>query len=604
VSPLLQFDFADTTSGIKPCRFVNPTQIIEARRIEDVIPAIARVQEAVNAGHFAAGFLSYEAAPAFDPAMAAHHAATDLPLVWFGIYEMAAPVDETTDCCGAYQVGEWRSPVDDDRFRDEVSAIRNSIAAGDVYQVNHTVRLRAPFQGDAFSWYRCLRCAQQGRYSAYLDLGRYQIVSLSPELFFQLTPPPLPTVEGSGLRITSVPSNPIHSRKIVTRPMKGTHCRGRWTREDLEFGERLACSDKERAENLMIVDLLRNDLGRIAEIGSVLVDQLFTVERYPTLLQMTSTVSGQLRNAAGLPEILEALFPCGSVTGAPKIAAMKQIAELEPEPRQVYCGTIGYLEPTGRAVFNVAIRTALVDRETNVVEYGVGSGITWDSQPERESAENRLKAAILNGARPIPDLFETLRLEDGRFVRRERHLRRICDSAGYFGIPCDEILLHSALDTVQTENRCGIWRVRLRLTAAGRVSAERVPLAELGDGPLAFALCPQPVDRNDRYLFHKVADRAFYSDRKSSRPETYDVLLQNKEGEVTEFTTGNLVLDINGERVTPPLESGLLPGVLRGELLDAGAIVERTLNAADLQRAKVIWLINSLRGWVRMTLVE
>jgi para-aminobenzoate synthetase / 4-amino-4-deoxychorismate lyase len=581
--------------------FEHPVEVVRAERLDEVLPALRRVQAAVDGGLHAAGFVAYEAAPAFDPAMRVTPQ-SGLPLVWFGTYRASSPVDEMPGRGTDYEVGEWTSAVDESSFAAGVASIRESIASGDVYQVNYTGRLRANFDGDPSAWYRRLRDAQGAGYAAYLDLGRFHLLSLSPELFFRVSP--IETNRPSGVTTGGAASGPTPAaapaRAIVTRPMKGTHRRGRWTEEDRDFERRLRESDKERAENLMIVDLVRNDLGRVAETGSVRVEELFTVERYPTLLQMTSTISARLRPDVGLPEMFGALFPCGSVTGAPKIAAMRRIAELEPEPRGAYCGAIGLLEPGGRMAFNVAIRTITLDRETNVAGYGVGSGITWDSCPQAEAAENRLKAAILDAAPARPDLFETLRLEDGAFIRGDRHLARITASAAYFGIPADGDAMRAALQALAREHPRGALRARLRLTAAGIVSAGAEPLSESWTGPRTFAISRGPVDRNDRMLFHKIADRSVYAARRSERPDAYDVLLCNQEGELTEFTIGTLVAELDGALCTPPLDCGLLPGVLRAELLESGAVRERVLLPADLQRASRIWLVNSLRGWLPM----
>ncbi len=611
----LQFDFAEPSGFAAPCRFTDPAEIVSANQVEEVVPALRRVQAAVDAGMYAAGFVAYEAAPAFDAAMVVPGNSC-LPLVWFGLYVVPTSIEEEETSEGAATVGEWAASVGDARFRADIAAIRESIAAGDVYQVNHTQRLRAAFDGDAFAWYNHLRAAQGGAFSAYLDLGRFQILSLSPELFFQTVStagaaelradgpnrPPFPQFWGGRASSGAFASGrELPERTIVTRPMKGTHPRGRWTDEDHDFQERLRFSEKDRAENLMIVDLLRNDLGRIARTGTVAVDALFEIERYPTLFQMTSTISARLDTRTRLAEIFGALFPCGSVTGAPKIAAMRRIADLEPEARGVYCGAIGYLEPGGRAVFSVAIRTLVIDKETNVAEYGVGSGITWESRADAEAAENRLKAAVLKTAPARPDLFETLSLRNGIYNRSELHLARILASAAYFSTPADPERLRAALVRQAQEHSAGLWRVRLWLSTAGQVSAATLLLEDPPNQPRIFALASHPVDRSDRMLFHKTADRETYAARKAERPDVHDVLMQNGQGELTEFTTGNLVLQIGGERFTPPLDCGLLPGVFRAELLASGELRERVLIPADLERAEWIWLINSLRGWVPMT---
>jgi para-aminobenzoate synthetase/4-amino-4-deoxychorismate lyase len=288
------------------------------------------------------------------------------------------------------------------------------------------------------------------------------------------------------------------------------------------------------------------------------------------------------------------------VTGAPKIAAMAKISSLEAEPRGVYCGAIGYLTPGGRAIFNVAIRTVTINRETGVAVYGVGSGVTWDSQAEAEAAEIRLKSALLAAEAAPPGLFETLRLEEGRFSRPERHIARLAASAGHLGIPHDRAAMRDALEALALGRPHGLWRARLRLTPEGDVSAESEPLADEAGSARTFRVAPEPIDREDRWLYHKVTDRSAYVRRKAACSDVDDVLMQNLEGELTEFTTGNLVLEIDGDRWTPSIECGLLPGVFRAELLETGAVCERVLTESDLARASRIWLVNSLRGWVEM----
>ena len=579
VTDNLQFEF--TAFGAMPVRFANPVEVIEARTLSEVLPTLRRVQQAVDAGRYAAGYVAYEAAPALDPAMVVRPA-SEIPLVWFGMFDtpLAAVSGGVPPPTGL----DWISGTSDSTLRRHIDSVRESIGAGDVYQVNLTKRLRARFDLEAGRVFSQLCAAQAGAYGAFLDLQGIQVLSASPELFFRIEPAASQSTQ----------------RTIVTRPMKGTHARGRWPDEDRRFARELAGSPKDRAENLMIVDLLRNDLGRIAATGTVTVDRLFDVEQYPTVLQMTSTISARLRGEIGLPEILTALFPCGSVTGAPKIAAMRRIAELETDARGIYCGTIGYMEPGGGAMFSVAIRTIVVNTETGVAEYGVGSGITYDSRPDAEIAEIKVKCTVLSAPEARPDLFETLRLHDGAYVRCAGHLARLSASAAYFGIPADPNALREALAREAERRPIGLWRVRLRLSAAGGVTSESTALDEPRSSPRTFDISADPVDRGDRLLFHKTAERGRYTARKAARSELDDVLLQNREGELTEFTTGNLVIQTADGRFTPPLDCGLLPGVFRAELLEQGDILERVLTARDLERASSVWLVNSLRGWVPM----
>ncbi len=388
--------------------FSNPRAIITTKKIGDVLEVLSAIERMVNdQGLFAAGYISYEASPAFDNALVVHQPG-DLPLVWFGLYdcpiEIPAPI-----ASGTYNLGSWKPSVTKAQYDQAFCQIKDLIAAGRTYQVNYTLRLRARFLGSARALFQDLVQAQESDYAAYLDLGSVAICSASPELFFEL----------EGTRLTA-------------RPMKGTAPRGRTLIEDNQLADWLYHSEKNRAENVMIVDMIRNDIGRVSEIGSVSVPRLFDIERYPTLLQMTSTVVG--RSSANIADIMAALFPCASITGAPKVSTMQHIAALESDPRGIYTGCIGYIAPGRRAQFNVAIRTVMIDRSRATAEYGVGGGIVWGSEVEGEYEECQTKARILTERRPKFKLLESILWtpEDGYFLLEE-HLTRLGDSAQYFG---------------------------------------------------------------------------------------------------------------------------------------------------------------------------
>ena len=578
-APLLVFDFTNFARGGRGLVFRNPERIIEANRLEDVRPALRAVQEAADAGRYAAGFIAYEAAPAFEPAMAVRPGC-GVPLVWFGVFPEpgeSRPLPEGSPT----RLSPWQPDTMTTDYTRSIAAIHEAIARGETYQVNYTIRLRAHFEGDPLALYARLRQAQGGAWGAFIDTGRHFILSASPELFF--------------LR---------RSGTLAARPMKGTLRRGRWPAEDERNAQRLAASAKDRAENLMIVDLLRNDLGRVAVTGTVAVPELFTIERYRTVLQMTSTVTCRVPPASTLEELLAALFPCGSVTGAPKISTMRIIAGLETSPRNVYCGAVGMLTPGGDAAFNVAIRTVLIDAHTGAAEYGVGGGITWDSTAAGEYDEVLSKAAVLFEAWPQFDLLETLLLEDGTCALLERHLGRLKLSARYFGIPLRETAVRQALGEHAQAHPGERRRVRLLVNQAGTPRVESQPLTAAAEhGPRPVCLAEAPVPRSDRFLFHKTTNRAVYDACRPSRQGIFDVLLFNEEGELTEFTTGNLVVETDGRRWTPPLDCGLLAGTFRAELLERGEIAERVLTRPDLDRATSVWYINSVRGWVPVRLV-
>ena len=560
-----------------PTYFESPLKILTANRHDKVHPLLKAAEAEALAGNWVALMLTYEAAPAFDRAMKTRPA-SGLPLAWAAVF--AAP-SQTTPALVAieYEAGPWRPLVSRREFSNAISQIRELIAAGDTYQVNFTFPLVAEFKGNARSWFRNLCRAQGAEYCAYFDLGRYKVLSVSPELFFEL--------EG---------------RKVTTRPMKGTIGRGRWLAEDVQMAERLADSAKDRAENVMIVDLLRNDIGRVATAGSVNVKRLFDLERYETLWQMTSTIEATLRPEVDFAELMASLFPCGSITGAPKIRTMEIIRDLEALPRGAYTGTLGFLQPGGAAVFNVAIRTITIDSDEGIATFGVGGGITYDSTAEREYEECLVKSSFLN-SKPVEfELLESLLLEDGRFFLLERHLQRMKDSGTYFGFCFPEGEVRSKLDQIAAGHAEGCWKIRLLLSRSGAVSVEAQGRENLSQR-VRVALAAKPVSARDRFLFHKTTNRSVYNDAIASRPDCDDVILWNEAGEVTESTLANVVISLAGRCYTPPRQSGLLAGTMREELLTAGKISERVIRRADLSEADEIFLINSVSRWRQALLV-
>ncbi len=561
--------------GMGRLRFGRPAAIVEATRITEVRDALARVEQWTRDGGWAVGFVSYEAAPAFDPALVVQTAST-LPLLWFALVE-APEADEPPTVLppDVDPPAVWTPDVGRDAHADAVRAIRRAIGRGDVYQVNHTLRLHSRWRGDTRALYETLRAAHRPRFGCWLRTGRHTVVSLSPELF----------IARDGDRLT-------------TRPMKGTAPRGRFPEEDEARRTALLASEKERAENVMIVDLLRNDLGRIAIPGTVEAPELFAVERYPSVWQLTSTVQGTLRPGITLVDTFAALFPCGSVTGAPKVAAMRGIAALEVSPRGLYCGAIGVVRPGGDWMFSVAIRTLVSDDATGEISYGVGGGITWDSSPDDEYEELLTKGGAL-GVRRATALIETLRLTEGVYPLAVRHLARLTRSAAHLGLEIDVDAAARALRAHAAEHPGGTWRVRM---VAGEHVAPAVTSTPLATDPLVwrFALARTPVDERDVLLFHKTTSRDVYDRHAAEHPNADDVLLWNRAGELTEFTRGNLVLELDGERLTPPVGCGLLAGVRRELLLEQGEIRERVLMRADLARATRVWLVNAVRGWVSM----
>lgn len=551
--------------------FAQPHQVIQAQALQEVIPALRQVQDLVESRNwYAAGFLSYEAAPAFDSALQTRPS-TGFPLLWFGLYPPPRLVSLPEPAAPKPALA-WSPTVDRHTYTAAIAQIKDHIARGRTYQVNYTMRLRADFNAEPWEFF--LHLAQsQNNHAAYVDTGRFVIASASPELFFALD-----------------------GETITCRPMKGTARRGRTTREDREQAEWLKASEKNRAENVMIVDMIRNDLSRIARIGSVRVPELFTIEKYPTLWQMTSTVTAQ--TSAPLTEIFKALFPCASITGAPKVSTMKIIAALETTPRCIYTGAIGYIAPRYKASFNVAIRTIQIDRQTQTAEYGVGGGIVWDSTSADEYAEALLKARVLTETAPSFSLLETMRWTPAEgFFLREKHIARLLDSAEYFDFPAPpQPVLEAYLDDIASRFTSP-RRVRILLAHNGKLSFEAQPLPSTESiQPLKAALAKQPVHSNDVFLFHKTTHRQMYETALHDFPTLDDVLLYNERGELTEFTLGNLLVRLGGKLYTPPVSCGLLPGTFRAHLLESGQAEERIIRREDLNICTELFRINSVRG--------
>ncbi|CAN5858241.1 aminodeoxychorismate synthase component I [soil metagenome] len=572
-----RFDALLPGSGGRSIRFYDARGVLRADTLAEVLPVLRAVEDALARGLHAAGFVSYEAAPALDPVLPVRDAEPGFPLARFGIFAAREEVRSAPAAAGAWELGPWRASVEAAEYTEHVREIRERIAAGETYQVNHTLRLRADFRGDERAFYGHLCQTQAAEYCAYLPGDRYSVLSASPELFFRWA-----------------------DDELELRPMKGTRPRGRWPAEDHALAAELLASPKERAENLMIVDLLRNDAGRISEFGSVHVPRLFEVESYPTIHQLTSTIRARVRAGTTLTEVFRALFPCGSVTGAPKISTMGVIAELENAPRGIYTGAIGFASP-GESVFSVAIRTLVLDRASGVVQMGVGSGITWDSQAPDEYEECFAKAAFVR-ADPVQfELLETLLLEGtGQVFLLDEHLARLAASADRWGFRCDVgAIRQRLLQDARTEHGtgAGACKLRLRLARDGAVRVESQRLPPESAAPVKVAICAEPVDSRDPMLYHKTTRREPYDRRRAAHPDRDDVLVVNERGELTESTLANLVVARNGELWTPPVDAGLLPGVFREVLLREGEIRERTLRPEDLWEADGVYLINSVRKW-------
>ena len=569
--------------------FRDPTRVIEVSQPTKVLEGFRAAEEALADGYFVAGYISYEAGFALETSLAG--LSTELPdstpLLWLGCYrspEICGESDPDPTTGLATPPMNLRFSLSADDYTHKVEAIRSLIAAGETYQANLTLEVLWRTNEHPAEMYERLLAAQPVPYAALLHpMPGWHVLSLSPELFFARD-----------------------GERIVTRPMKGTAARGLDLAETRANAAWLQADEKNRAENVMIVDLLRNDLGRICQTGSVQVTDLFSVEQYPTVLQMTSTVEGKLRHGMGYSELFRALFPSGSIVGAPKIHTMRLLHELEKRPRGVYTGAIGYIAPDHVAEFNVAIRT--ISLRAGEARLGVGSGIVDDSQPALEYAECRTKIAFLTRE---PEwgfqLIETLLLQRGTYTLLEEHLERMTHSAEYFDMIFDrsreETALEEAAQAHKNEDRT---RVRLLLDRQGAVTWTASQIKREDLGPVALLLRPERTDPTDTFLRHKTTRRALYDDafRQAQAHSYADALFCNVREEITEGAVHSVMVSIDKRWLTPPLASGVLPGVYRRHLLEQGRLSERVLQFKDLPDAEAVYVCNSVRGLRRVRCIQ
>ena len=585
------FVLLDNSSGLgaPSLLFTDPHAIVVAYSPDDVPGAMEQLQAGLRQGLHAAGFFSYELGYVMEPKLAGlmpQH--RDVPLIWFGLYDapraMAeAEVDHwlaTHTRSGSYQFTDVTRAWDRDAYLKRFADVQEKIRAGDIYQLNLTFKARFKLTGSPLTFYRDMRHRQRVAYGGIVDTGLLTVLSASPELF----------IEQDG-------------REITTRPMKGTSSRAGTPEADAEARHVLATDIKQRAENLMIVDLMRNDLGRMADTGSVRVTDLFTVETFRTLHQMTSGVKATLRAGVGLAELWRAIFPPGSVIGAPKIRAMELIAEYETEPRGVYCGAIGHFTPQGQALFNVAIRSPVIFRDGRG-EMGIGSGVVYDSAGEKEYAECLLKMKFLTDPPRSFELIETLLHEGGKgYWLLDRHLQRMASSANYFRFAFDEKKVRKALTDAVEGRTIERLRVRALLNESGEISVTPVAIpAQTADAVMRYVVSPTKLDSRDAFLFHKTTRREVYDTEWAHYSQTLgsdEVLYVNERDELAEGSRTNIFIERNGVLLTPKLASGLLPGVLRAELLETGRAKEAVLTRADLETGEPVFVGNSVRGLVK-----
>lgn len=570
----------DDTSG-RWLIFSRPRRLCIARHRDAVVAVLHEIELAVNTeGLYAAGFVSYEAAPAFDPSLVVKPD-KKFPRAWFGLYdapvELASLPASAASCLSQLR---WKPTVTARHYRDRIGRIKKHISAGDTYQVNFTYRLRSACKADPWELFLEMAAAHDSPYGAFIDTGQWAVCSASPELFFTLK-----------------------QNRLESRPMKGTASRGLWFAHDRGQAAGLAASAKDRAENLMIADMVRNDMGRVAVTGSVHVPRLFTVEQFSTVWQMTSTVRARTR--CSVADIFNALFPPSSITGAPKTGTMQVIADLESSPRRVYTGAIGYIAPGRRAQFSVAIRTLLIDRKEQRAEYGIGGGIVWDSRPGSELEESRIKARVLHRVPSAFDLLETILWTPERgYWLLPYHLRRLRQSAQYFDFRLDSKHAQMELTRCVAGLPGAAHRIRLLVSKSGAVSITASRLEPGMSGFPDIALAAQPVDSVNPFLYHKTTCRQVYQNALKLAPGASDVLLYNQRGEITESTIANIAVDLRGRLYTPPLWCGLLPGTLRAFLLERGYIMEKTIMVKQLASCRRIFLLNAVRGMQQVKLIH
>ena len=561
--------------GASPARlYTDPVEIWTANSFDDVDAVLDALRDAQRGGLHAAGFLGYECGQHFLPNLGQERSR---PLAWFGLFRGYSTISADVvpsylpDPAGAY-LSELRPAISRAEYADAFAAVQDFIHAGDIYQANLTFPLSADYAGDPPALYAALRGRAKAGYGGVIYTGDAHYLSFSPELFFALK-----------------------DQRVTTKPMKGTAQRQVDPQRDSDVAELLRTDPKQRAENLMIVDLLRNDLSRVCAAGTVAVPELFHVESYPTVHQMTSTVTGMLNDGVDAVDVITALFPCGSITGAPKIRAMQVVEEVETAPRGIYCGSIGRIDANGDAAFNVAIRTFTLCDSTKTLSLGLGSGVVADSNEADEWAECLAKGDFAKVGNTGFDLIETMRFEPmAGILRLELHLERMKASAMLFGFEFDRHALRNRLHA-SIFHLDQLSKIRLIVSRHGAVAIEISPLQDVTDWRVAVV--PLPVAAKDFRLRHKMSDRAFYDNARKARTDCDEVIFVGTDGRLTEGSITALFVERDGVLLTPRLETGLLPSVLRRALIDAGEAREADLTADDL--AGGFFVGNSARGLIR-----
>ena len=554
--------------------FIQPIKELKTRDLSEVANLLAQVESYQEQGYYVVGYVSYEAAPAFEEKLAVHTAPLlGEYLLYFTVHDSV----ETSPIPLTYEEvdlpSNWQEVTSAEDYEKAIAQIHHHLRQGDTYQVNYTVQLKQDLSANPFSIYNRMVVEQEAGYNAYVEHDEMAVISMSPELFFEQ-----------------------NDRELTTRPMKGTTKRGLTDDEDLKEAAWLEQDPKNRSENMMIVDLLRNDMNRISEVGSEHVERLCQVEQYSTVWQMTSTIKSHLREDVDLVAIFRSLFPCGSITGAPKIATMEIIKKLEPQPRGVYCGTIGILLPNGRRIFNVAIRTIQLHQGKAI--YGVGGGITWDSTWQSEYREVHQKAAVLYRKQARFQLITTGKISQKSLLFEEQHLERLTKASRYFAYPFDPKNLRQKIEAeCRACDSHQDYRLRISLSKSGEIELSRQILTPLSPSFCKAKLCLQEADLNQSFTYFKTTHRPHLSLGEQEK------IYHNKSGELLETSIGNLVLKIAGKFYTPPIRLGILPGIYRQHLLETGQVEEKVLTVPDLDQAETIYGCNAVRGLYELEVI-
>jgi len=553
--------------------FSSPLQVLFTHDLNQVKDVLNEVQNKVEKKNLiAAGYLSYEAAPAFDNAYCVNEKGS-LPLICFGLFKNYK-IEKTLESHSleSAEAIEWAITTDRTLYENYLQYIKDQIKLGNTYQVNYTLRKFTECISNPYSFF--LEKAQDAPYAAYIESNEHTIISASPELFFKL-----------------------NGESLMCKPMKGTSKRGKTLHDDIALMEELKNSEKDKAENIMITDMLRNDMGKISDTGSVKVLSEFDIEKYPTVWQMTSSIKSQ--TSTNITGIFEALFPCASVTGAPKVSSMKIISEIEDQPREIYTGAIGYIAPNNEAQFSVPIRTILSDKKACRSVYGTGSGIVWDSESHKEWDECQNKSAILSANSQNFELFETMRWESSKRIFLEKlHLDRLKDSAEFYNFKFHHEKINDKLQDYLKNLESESERIiRLFLAKDGDIRLTTSAYKKQNkDKPQFISFAMRPINSEDRSLYHKTTNRSVYENAIGENPVCDDILLWNEDGNITESTISNVIFKKDSKYYTPPISCGLLGGTYRTHLINQGHLEERIIPKTEINLYSEIYLINSVRG--------